>query len=234
MTANNVICQPKHRCIQIATDGATYDDRGVVTAIESKVRAVPEWSTVILGRGNAFGIDTAVRCLKARSSGFDDLIGGVTGELQKIVDTHRLDRPFELVIAGFSKCRAKPEIYFIRTPGHDSSGVGLRPFVAFPMGNSLLGPWPSDDLITASRFVEPDPDESPKKVARSLRKLLEMQRRVLADDGAPRVGGFIEITTITPEEIKQQIIPRWPEDRVGERMTPAPIVWTKWNREHGF
>lgn len=230
MTANNLVASKKHNCIWIATDAASYDDQGVLGAIKSKVRAIPEWPAVITGRGNTFGLDTAARELTRRASNFDELVGIASRELPLIVAEFKLDRPFELNLAGFF--RGRPMIFFIRTPGYDSSGSGWPPYIVCPVGPTLFGPWPSGELISAAGFVEPDPDDAPENIARSLHKLLELQRRVQADDGLSRVGGFAELTTITPDKIEQRTLHAWDEDRIGQRMSAGPIDWPKWDREH--
>ncbi|SCB37628.1 hypothetical protein GA0061098_1007154 [Bradyrhizobium shewense] len=211
MTANNLVASKKHSRIWIATDGASYDDHGVVGDIKSKIRAVPEWPAVITGRGNTLGIDTAAGELRRRAANFDDLVGIVSRELPQIVEQFKLDRPFELNLAGFF--RGRPMIFFIRTPGgHDSSGFGLQPYLCLPVGSTMFGPWEPG-------FVEPDPDDAPENIASSLRDLIKLQRRVLVDDGYSRVGGFAELTTVTPEGIEQHVIHRWPEDCIGARMS---------------
>lgn len=229
MTAVNICCSSKHDRIMIATDGASYDDRGVITDIESKLRTLREWPAVISGRGNSFGIDTAARELARRATSFDELVNIAARELPLIVEQFRLDRPFELVMAGFFNSR--PNAFFIRTEGGNDS-AGLLPYVAFPMSPTLFGPWPSDELIVASKFVEPNPDDTSDSVARNLHKLLELQRRTPAEDGFSRVGGFAELTIITAAGIERQVIHRWTEDRVGQRMSPQPIDWQAWDREH--
>ncbi|WP_314960957.1 hypothetical protein [Bradyrhizobium cosmicum] len=215
MTANNFVATKKHNCIWIATDAASYFDNGVVSEFRSKVRAIPEWPAVITGRGNAFGLDTAARELSRRASNFDELISIVSRDLPLIVDQFKLPS-FELTLAGYFSGR--PMIFFIRTPGeHNSMGDWPAYFVC-PVGPTFFGPWPSDDLIAAAGFVEPDPDDEPEQIANSLRKLLELQRRTPAEDGFSRVGGFAELTVIRPDGIDRHILCRWPEDRVGARM----------------
>lgn len=227
MTAVNCIVSPN--CIFIATDAAAYDDSGVLTGTRSKVHLLPEWPAVITGRGNSFGIDTASRELARRATGFNELVGIASRELPLVVEQFKLDRPFELVLAGFFNGR--PNTFFIRTEGGNDS-AGLLPYVAFPMGPTLFGPWPSDELIAASGFVEPHPDDAPEKVARDMHKLLELQRRTPAEDGFPRVGGFAELTVVTPNGIEQRVIHRWAGDRIGERMSPEPVDWLTWDQEH--
>ncbi|WP_375762619.1 hypothetical protein ACE10W_16675 [Bradyrhizobium sp. B025] len=224
MTANNLVASKKHNCITIATDAATYDDHGFVGEFRSKVHCIPEWPAVITGRGNTLGLDTAARELSRRASNFDELVGIVSRELPLIVNQFKLDRPFELNLAGFF--RGRPMIFFIRTSGeHDSSGFGLQPYLCVPVGSTMLGPWPSDELIAASGFVEPDPDDEPEQIVSSLRKLLELQRRTPAEDGFSRIGGWADLTVIRPDGIDRQILCRWPEDRIGHRMSTL-------NREH--
>lgn len=220
MTANNLVASKRHNCIWIATDGASYDDRGFVGEFRSKVRTVPAWPAVITGRGNTFGLDTAARELSRRASSFDELVGIVSRELPLIVDQFKLDRPFELALAGFFNGR--PTLFYIRTAGgHDSISFGSIPYLILPLGRTSFAPWPSDDLIAAVGYVEPDPNDEPEQIASSLHKLLELQRRTPAEDGFSRVGGFAELTVIRPDGIDQQILCRWPEDRVGHRMSTS-------------
>ncbi|MDI3564939.1 hypothetical protein [Bradyrhizobium sp. Arg816] len=215
MTANNLIASKKHNRIWIATDAASYDDAGFVCTISSKIRAVPEWPAVITGRGNTFGLDTAARELTRRAANFDELVGIASRELPLIVDEFKLDRPFELICAGFF-C-GRPMIFFIRTPSDHNSPRDWPPYLVCPVGPTMFGPWLSDELISASGFVGPDPDDAPENIVRGLRELIKLQRRVPADDGFSRVGGFAELTTVRPDGIEQKIVHRW-SDRVGERM----------------
>ncbi|GMO36570.1 hypothetical protein BwSF12_47260 [Bradyrhizobium ottawaense] len=217
MTANNLIASKKHNCILIATDAAAYLDEGTVTEFKSKIHAIPEWPAVITGRGNSFGLDTGARELQKRASSFDELIGIVSRELPLIVEEFRLYRPFELNLAGFF--RGCPSLFFIRTPGHDSSGIGLRPYLICPVGSTFFGPWPSDELVAATGFVAPDPDDAPEDIVNGLRDLINLQRRTPADDGYSRVGGYAELTTISPDGIETQIFHRWPDDQIGQRMS---------------
>lgn len=231
MTANNLVASRRHNCIWIATDAASYDDHGFVREIKSKVHAIPEWSAAITGRGNSFGVGTAARELRKRASSFDELVSIASRELPLIVDEFKLGRPFELNLAGFFG--GKPMVFFIRTPGeHDSSGVGWPPYLLMPVGVTMFGPWPSDRLIAASGLTKPDPDDAPDTIARKLHKLLELQRRTPAEDGFSRVGGFAELTTITENGIDQRILCQWPEDHVGDQMSPLSIDWAHWEREH--
>ncbi|MGY8709530.1 hypothetical protein RAD16_27630 [Bradyrhizobium sp. 18BD] len=218
MTANNLVASRKHNCIWIATDAAAYYDNGVVSEFRSKVHVIPEWPAVITGRGNTFGKDTAVRELTRRASNFDELVAIASRELPLIVEKFKLDRPFELNLAGFFNGR--PMVFFIRTAGgNDSSGSNWPPYFIRLVGSTMFGPWPSDELIAASGYIEPDPEDTPENIVRRLRELLELQRRTPAEDGFPRVGGWGDLTVIRPDGIDQQMLCHWPQDRVGERMS---------------
>lgn len=233
MTAVNVVAQPRHNLIQIATDGAVYDDNGVITRFGSKVHALPHWSAAVASRGNADHAEIAIGELVRRYGGFDELVYTVSRDLPAIVEKYELHRPFELILTGFSNHRRGPEIHYIRTAGPNDSGLGVDAYTIFPMGRSTFAPWPSDELIAAAGFIEPRSDDDAAKVARSLRKILELQRRVLADDGAPRVGGFAQLSTVALNEVTQRVIYPWPGDTIGARMTPAPIEWARWDKENG-
>ncbi|TFV70486.1 hypothetical protein E4K64_30335 [Bradyrhizobium frederickii] len=214
MTANNLIASKKHNCIWIATDAASYYDNGVVAEFKSKVHAIPEWSAAITGRGNSFGLDTATRELTRRSSSFDELVSIASRELPLIVEEFRLYRPFELNLAGFF-C-GRPMIFFIRTAGgHDSIEWGSAPNLLLPAGPTLFGPWPGD----VATCVAPDPDDAPEDIVNGLRELMKLQRQVAAEDGYSRVGGYAELTTVSPDNIETQVFHHWPDDQIGQPMT---------------
>lgn len=214
MTANNLVASKRHNRIWITTDAASYDDAGYICGFGSKIRPIPEWRAVITGRGNSFGLDTAARELISRASNFDELVGVASRELPLIVDEFRLYRPFELILAGFF--RNRPTILFIRTPGdHDSSGMGLQPYLICPMGPMLFGPDPS----AVADFTRPDPNDAPERIVSGLCDIVRLQRRVPADDGYSRVGGYAELTTISPDGIETEIFHRWADDLAGQRMT---------------
>ncbi|MBH5369910.1 hypothetical protein [Bradyrhizobium glycinis] len=218
MTANNLIASKRHNCVWIATDAASYDDRGFVCKFGSKVRAIPEWPAVITGRGNSFGLDTAARELSRRASSFEEMVGITYRELRLVVEEFKLDRPFELSFAGFF--RGSPMIVFARTPGdHDSTGFGSQPYLPLPVGPTFFGPWPSDELIAEAGFIKPDPDHTPENIERGLLELIKLQRRIPADDGFSRVGGFAELTVLRPNGIERRIFHRWPGDLIGHRMS---------------
>jgi hypothetical protein len=46
------------------------------------------------------------------------------------------------------------------------------------------------------------------------------------------VGGFALLTTITKDGITQRVVHVWPEDKVGEVITPAPVNWPQWRAKH--
>ncbi|MFK4507085.1 hypothetical protein LPJ38_26800 [Bradyrhizobium daqingense] len=225
MTANNFVASRKHNRVFIATDAASYLDDGTITEFKSKIRAIPEWPAVITGRGNAFGLGIAARELQKRAANFDELVGIASRELPLIVEQFRLDRPFELSLAGFF--RGRPMVFFIRTPGDHNSMGDWPPYLICPVAvnSTACCPRPSDELIAASGYIEPKPDDEPEAIERGLRKLLELQRRTLAEDSFPRVGGWADLTTISPDGIEQRTFHHWPEDRVGHRLSIG-------NREH--
>jgi hypothetical protein len=62
---------------------------------------------------------------------------------------------------------------------------------------------------------------------------IEAQRRDLPFGlEAHFVGGFAQVTTVTPTSIQQRILTRW-DDKTGEPITPGPIDWAKWREQHG-
>jgi hypothetical protein len=71
--------------------------------------------------------------------------------------------------------------------------------------------------------------EDPATVVWSIRKIIEMQRHMNLPPEIGGIGGFAQIATVSAIGIEQRIIQRWPEDRVGAQLRPAPINWAEWH-----
>ncbi|MGJ4932184.1 hypothetical protein ACQR1I_35395 [Bradyrhizobium sp. HKCCYLS2038] len=212
MTAVNIVGSAKHNTIVMVTDAASYDDAGFVRRIASKVRPIPEWSAAITGRGNTFGIETAAHELLQRAGSFVELVSIVSRELPLIVEQRALTRPFELFMAGFFG--GYPNTFYIRTEGGNDSLGGWPPHFVCPVGTIAIGPSSPD-----TRAVGPDTADAPDVIVEKLGRVIRAQRRILADDGYPRVGGFAELTIITPGNVEQRVLHTWCEDRIGQRMS---------------
>ncbi len=99
--------------------------------------------------------------------------------------------------------------------------------------NAVSGPALSEKITKESGFTGFDLSAPPDEVIERLHITIEAQRRD-EHPGLDRhfIGGFAQLTTITPTGIEQRILTRWDEDKIGELIRPRPIDWAKWREEH--
>lgn len=213
--------------------------------------AVKSWPGAIVGRGNAFVLRLIADQLSERFSTFDDAIDGIEFVIGDTVDRlpPQFDCNFELVIAGFSAGRARPELYLIC--GSDEMAPGAaetikqqralgkavffgNAFKLTPLPDLVVGPVPTVGMVLSAHYEGIDVDDPPERVICGLRMVIEMQRH----DNFPgtafhSVGGRAELTTVSIEGVEQRIISEWPEDEIGKPINPKPIDWAAWRIANG-
>jgi hypothetical protein len=242
MTATNIVCQPRHDCLHVVADAAMYSPDGVVQGLGSKIFTVSHWPGVICIRGAARAVLVS-QWLSGEFADFDAMVAGIEDMLPTFVAAADLHMGSELILAGWSASRAAPEAYIINTS--DELPVGCSDEMAATaehlppafklqrLPDTISGPAVQDfDIINAANFEGVDVDGPPELAIWNLKKLVEMQRQAGHSDGVYWVGGFAQLATVTPSGITQRILQRWPEDRIGERMMPAPVDWAAWHREN--
>lgn len=70
-------------------------------------------SRQVLGRGGAFAITITAQALSWRFQTFDALVSGIESELPSIVKQYGFVQDVELLIAGWSRARNRPDSYVI-------------------------------------------------------------------------------------------------------------------------
>jgi len=108
-----------------------------------------------------------------------------------------------------------------------SSGDPIGILAELPI---IAVPPPSLDEIMAANYPlgsAGDPVGPEEKILH----LMEVQRRIPADDGKFYVGGQAMLTTITAQGVTQRVIRQWPEDKPGELVRPAEIDWAAWREK---
>ncbi len=117
MSAVNIICQPRHGCLHIVTDSASYVD-GIVDGLgRPKVLTVPAWPGAITGRGPALAGAIVGETLSCKFPTFDEAVAGaeevLPGILERFSDIFSTPYPdrLQVVIAGWSSERRQPESY---------------------------------------------------------------------------------------------------------------------------
>src|SRR5258708_26161716 len=108
MSAVNIICQPRHGCLHIVTDSASYVD-GIVDGLGCpKVLTVPAWPGAITGRGPALAGAIGGETRSCKFPTFDEAVAGagecLPGILGRFSDFFRTPYPgtLQLVLAALS------------------------------------------------------------------------------------------------------------------------------------
>ena len=107
----------KAASLNLLTDAAWYDEKGVVRHIGSKVYVLPHTRCVITGRG-IFGV-ALVFARFASGLCFDEIVRDfdlIMSYVETTCRRHIGDRFFnhEILIAGWSESRHWPEAFFLR------------------------------------------------------------------------------------------------------------------------
>lgn len=247
MTAINIVCSQRHSIAQIVADAATYETAtGIVRRFAPKVTIVSHWPGVITGRGNIWALGNIAEDIGERFWTFDNAVSEIESSLNEIISPYGvLAQNIELVICGWSDARMRPESYMICPSGDlppgvtqetiDAGGIAPRALELMRLPNSVVGPMIEDGgAMAAAGFPGIDSDWAPARVRAGLRAAIEVQRRTKFDggDGAGYwVGGFATLTIVTQDTVSESVLCRWPEDKIGERIAPLPIDWSRFRRE---
>lgn len=196
MTAVNIFLERDHA--RIYTDGAVYNDKGVVLGFMPKVTPAPHMNCVFVHAGQPQAGCLAVGLAAELGDTFDEVADKMAGALKK-VKSHFAKSAFWIV--GFSEKENRMRAYMWI---HESVN-GAPPF----------------SRINVEEIVMPNPLDVSLADGRDPIALLESQRANLRPgsyfSGSPGVGGFVQETIVAKEGSKTRIIHRWP-DKAGEKI----------------
>lgn len=217
MSALNVFLFPD--VIHVWTDGALYDADGTLLMSTTKVGPLPHLNAAVMTRGPALALPLLTHCLGVLFSTFDDLVVGLSEAVAQFV-TYQGEvlgecshgTTFEVVVAGWSESRGQPEAYLVRSA--DLGRVSM-------LGSEHVSP-ANDILVERMKGEFPGSTQADLRTIDVARRLMELQREIRVEqvEGQGKicgVGGFCQVTTITPAAIMTGIVRRWP-DVVGEKM----------------
>jgi hypothetical protein len=246
MTAIIIAAQRKRGCIHVAGDSAMYLRDQTVVAFGSKFLTVPHWPGVITSTGNSAIVPHVGWTLAQLFSTFDELVAGVSDALPRLVEDyvalqerHGIRSGADLYFVGISAERG-PEAYAIKTddelpPGTtreeaEASEHWAPPFTLLKLPDLVMTPVPTDQVVPAN-YEGIDLDDDPEQVTWSLRKILEMQRRMTLPEGIGGIGGFGQLATVSADGVTQRLLQRWP-DQLGTPLRPPLIDWDEWHRDN--
>jgi hypothetical protein len=218
--------------VVFVSDGATYDDTGVLRGIHSKVFGLSELSCILGVRGDGRILSLLlhnIRC-KATWTTFDNLLGGIVAEARDVSemllehDGH--DASFELSLGGRSEERNQWETYRIRSHTHPT--LGLAPWTVHELVPTFAGGAPDIDAMTRvgiklNEKGTPIFDSWPDLAKRLILAQRISPMQLYEAPGAPMgygVGGFIQITELSADGISSRVVQRWP-DVIGQKIDPS-------------
>lgn len=245
MTAINIVKQRDR--VHVITDAAYWRADGTVICFGPKMFPLPNLPAVIATRGPTTALfEFGLRFSEFKS--FDDMVDRIEDVLPGIYDTclqqfgEQLGAMVnvDLILAGWSAARNKPEAYFIHSepnfcPSEEraaellADGDVINPD-AFEL-QELTAPVVFAPTVLHEKRAEAGFDEYANErdyptMLGHMRKLLELQRREVGNwDGVEfhAVGGYATIATVTKDGIEQSVFHRWPEDKIGELIQPGPL-----------
>jgi len=243
VTAIVCVCQPRHSLIHLATDAAIYQADQSVVAFGTKVWPVSHWPGLVTCAGNAAAVPLFGWALSQEFPTWDDLVDDAERGLAKLA---RLVKDYGLshaavLLAGISAERGA-EAYTFQTTVELPLGVTREeaeasphfqpPFVLAKFPDVIMNPVAPPEIAIAAGYEGIDVDADPETVVWSIRKVLAMQRHMPLPDGIGGIGGFAELTAVSPEGVTQRVVERWPNDKIGAPLHHGSIDWDKWHAEH--
>lgn len=233
MTAIAIVCAPASGIV-IASDGAAYDDDGVLRQVHPKVELYPHMSCAIGARGagpangyvkewlTAYGISDHAQVLLRLPDAARDAARHLD------LSDYPHERHFSLFVCGWSEERQEFETHVLRSrestgAAEDGSAKTIPPFTIHPLPWIHFAPPPYDDAAEHCGLEHPElvatKAEPLDAVSYAVRAVCAARAARFPPELDGRrfygVGGFIQVTTVQRDTITTTIVHRWP-DQVGE------------------
>lgn len=238
-----ILVLQQRNAVHLMSDACTYDIETGVLATNNltKCIALPTLSAAISSTGPAemgafLGDSIAQEFLS-----FDDLIDRADQFLPKIfedfADTMCAgDAIATLYLIGWHDAQARPAAYCMECSTNESSRMAQiienDPNAAnakfFKLAEQSFSgtPLPGANLIAAAGFKIPA-DLNALDPELDLLHVLEIMRHEEIE-GHYWIGGKALLTSIGAHGITQRIVHHWPEDKIGEPISPLPIDFKTW------
>ncbi|MBO0140221.1 hypothetical protein JZX87_03445 [Agrobacterium sp. Ap1] len=214
--------------VTILSDGAAYDDEGVMQELHCKTRCLPHARMIYAVRGSAGSGEMVDYVLGARAVSFDQVIASAEvnmGEVAVRLFQAGLEINCGLFLGGYSDERAAWETYHVFIRGENPFALveGSGTVTTCPW--FFADPWPSEDELLSAGLLQ-DGKISLSADDDGLSSFMEAVRRTpyqlhLSDESPVGygVGGFILRTDITSDGTSHRLLRRWP-DMIGEKIDP--------------
>jgi hypothetical protein len=206
--------------IELLTDGAFYNDQGILLDVREKVYRSSLWPLALTGRGAAPIAELGVYLDMTGS--LVSSVDGLIEKLQTFLDNRRLKgspAPFEILIAAFVSS-GPTNLYFSTEPLMD----GVEPWIIHDVGPEIGG-GPNltlDDAAECGISIE-SLNAGLEEYGADLMEIMRRQK-----SGNPTkpflpdvygIGGHVDLTVIRPTGSSTKRIHTWP-DVIGEPINP--------------
>lgn len=230
MTAINTIRQ--RQAVHIISDGAFFNKDGILLEIGPNAFPLPHFPAALAIRGATHLMPFLIHRICRDCVSFDELLLKIVSMVLEVhmsfpmmlgtVGFGTVAPDFDLVVAGWSASRSKPESYVVTSQRpdrqtHVENGYGL---VDLP--DVLIVPSVNELQIEAAGWIPPKSAEAFRPEHDGL-KLLQAQRLApkfpSKEPGINRaaVGGFAQLTSISQRKVQIEILHRW-SDQVGRKV----------------
>lgn len=228
MTATNVLI--KSDAAYLYADAAYYNADGAIQHITSKIVVLPHLSCAIAFRGAAVFKSLVTDVIGASATSFDDLRSGIGPLLRDcaaiysdLIERCETGDEIEVLVAGISESEG-PSAYLVNSDGR----YGQDPWAVLSVeGFTWLPNTP--EMLTSVKERLPARADQIDPIVHG-RMVMQMQRETpvlheFAGSELSTIGGFVQMVTVTKDQISTRVIHRWP-DSIGEKRQASAMETT--------
>ncbi len=235
----SVLVLRQRHAVHLMCDMAAYEENGILRSVtHRKCVAMPKISAAVACTGPAMlGAFLGLRLPQVFQT-FDELVENGDKCLPDLFNEYAeeergSDASSTCYIVGWHEVKRRPAAYCMELWTDKSSrisqvlarssGTAQR----FKLKEQLVAgtPAPGSDLLIAAGWSVDDENDMDPEIG--LLHLMEIQRHEEID-GRHWVGGGAFLTSIDRSGVTQRVAHQWPEDCVGEFISPLPIDYRAW------
>lgn len=230
MSAINVIQQTD--ATHLVTDGASYARDGTIVDLCEKVFVLPAARCAYTMRGRTSdGIPEILHYLESLEEVLElmPILSKVLHRKLHAVEPQEIFEPlrnFEIVIAGWSTVRERPEAWALATRRHEIDDIfmhveSFEPYTLYELPILVTAPGVSLSALFGSLTSMADVDAlDPESAALALLEAQRAKAWTVGDRDIHCVGGFGDLTTIDRDGVRTRRIVEWP-DKPGKPIDPT-------------
>ena len=213
--------------ISMFSDGAAYDEEGIVRRVHAKQIVRPDIDTVITTSASGLSLSMLNHVMAADGpTGFDQVVDAMPGwtvEVLASMDRIHGGKNYAMFLyGGWSEREQRWRGYLIAT--YDLPAYGVAAFEA-TMLHSFAKPNASPEALEAAGLPRDlaEANEPASILGAKLMLALRQTRQEMHGPGTARgyvVGGFIQHTHLQRGRVDSRVVYRWP-DEIGRVIDPS-------------